>query len=262
MKGSPSTISRVFSYLVVFLAALLIMVSVAGVVFGYQKNGVSGIWGGLFLLLFSTVSLWHFLKKARGSVKSISGADPESATQMEMENRQIKKEVARMMKKGIGKSKIFRELVNRGAKEKMAAHYIASYPDERLGFRYEGKVKLLINIMFAQAVLSFFVGYGMGLERQMQSPWLPGLFVAIIPLLLMWGFHKQSAMAYNAYFLLAILQIPQSLKSIGVTPVATSIGLVVTFGTLALVLYLRSKLFPDFVGFTPKKVKGRYEFTS
>jgi hypothetical protein len=201
MKGTPSTISRVFSYLVVFLTVLLVAVSVIGVVFGYQKNG-------------------------------------------------------------IGKSKIFHELVSRGAKERMAAHYIASYPDERLGFRHEGKVKLLINIMFAQALLAFFAGYGMGLERQMQSPWLPGLFVAIIPLLLMWGFHKQSAMAYNAYFFLAIIQIPQSLKSIGVTPVATSIGLVITFATLALVLYLRSKLFPDFVGITPKKVKGRYVFSS
>ncbi|MEJ2347310.1 MAG: hypothetical protein P8090_18315 [Gammaproteobacteria bacterium] len=46
-----------------------------------------------------------------------------------MKNKQINNEVARMMNEGRGKTEIFGILVDRGARKKMAAHYIASYPD-------------------------------------------------------------------------------------------------------------------------------------
>ena len=179
-----------------------------------------------------------------------------------MKRKQIKLEVKKMIAEGHGKTKIFRNLVSRGAKEHLAAHYVASYVDEHLGFQHEGKVKILITIMFIQALIGFLFGLSIGLEKHAQNPWLMGLFIAFIPLLFVWGFYKQSVTAYNLYFLFTIVQVPKMLRGFSETPVETAIGMAVSLGTLWLVLYIRSKLFPEFVAFSPKKAKGRYVFSS
>jgi hypothetical protein len=258
-----SGLSRIFSYFVVFLSVLVAALSIGGVLFSYQRNGTSGILAFLFLLLFSILSAWHFVKKAKGSVDNSPSIDHPAATQTGIEvmaDKEIKKEVGRMTNDGIGKTRIFQDLVSRGAKEKVAAYYVASYPNEHIVFEQEGKVKLLITVMFIQAFLAFFVGYIMGM--QVQHPWIIGIMFATIPLLFVWGFYKQSVVAYNTYFLIAIAQVPKIVRGFSETPIETSIGLAISLGTLWLVLYIRSKLFPDFTWFTPKKVKGRYVFSS
>ncbi len=179
-----------------------------------------------------------------------------------MKRKQIKFEVNKMMAERCGKTEIFRHLVDRGAKESLVAHYIASYVDERLRVQHEGKVNVLIGLMLLQALFGFLYGYIIGLEKHAQNPWVMGLIVASIPLLFVWGFYKQSATAYNLYFLLTVIQIPKMLRGLSETPVETAIGMVVSLGTLWLVLYIRSKLFPEFAALSPKKTKGKYVFSS
>ncbi len=74
-------LSSLFSYLVVLLAALAVVFSILATIFGFQKGSISGILFGLSLLLFSISSVWHFLKKARGSAQSLSRTDQKSVTQ-------------------------------------------------------------------------------------------------------------------------------------------------------------------------------------
>ncbi|HEX5337932.1 MAG TPA: hypothetical protein VFW53_05815, partial [Gallionella sp.] len=93
------------------------------------------------------------------------------------------------------------------------------------------------------------------------AQWIIGAIVASIPLLFAWGFYKNHAGAYNAYILLAIIQLPKQFSGFADSPVATAIGLAVGAGLLIFVWYVRQKLFPDFAFTAPKKVKGQYVFS-
>ncbi len=177
-----------------------------------------------------------------------------------MKRKQIKLEVKKMMDEGRGKTEIFCNLVSRGAKEQLAAHYIASYVDERLGLQHEGKVKVLITIMFIQTLFGFLFGDGIGLEKYAQNPWLMGLIIVSIPLLFVWGFYKQSVTAIT-YISYSLRSSAENAGGLSETQVETAIGIAVSLRTLWLVLYIRSKLFPEFAAFSPKKAKGRYVFS-
>ncbi|MEJ2347309.1 MAG: hypothetical protein P8090_18310 [Gammaproteobacteria bacterium] len=85
-------------------------------------------------------------------------------------------------------------------------------------------------IMVVRSVLAFLVGYGMGLEHHVQNPWLLGLAVAAVPALIGWGFHRQSAMAYDAYFFLAILSAPRTLENFAKTPLEPTAALALAVG--------------------------------
>ena len=177
-----------------------------------------------------------------------------------MKNRDIKTSVAQWMKAGINKAEIYDKLVAQGAKKKSAAFYIASYADPRLKFRHDGKVNLLVTIMLIQAALAALLGATMAAEIHTNAKWLIAGLFALIPLLFAWGFYKYSAMAYNAYILLSIIQIPGQLSDFMAAPLANTIALSITVAILVFVWSLRSRLFPDFAFIFPRKINGEYVF--
>ncbi|MCP3869574.1 MAG: hypothetical protein GY703_16045 [Gammaproteobacteria bacterium] len=179
-----------------------------------------------------------------------------------MKNREIKASVADLIASGAEKSEVFSKLVAQGGKEKKVAHYIASYPDERLGFTHNGKVKVLVTIMFVQVIIAFLLGYGIAIDSDPTQKWLYGGLAAAIPLLLLWGFYKQSLIAYNAYILLSITQFPRQLSGFFEAPVENTIALGISLVILGFVWFVRSKLFPDLGFISPRKHNGEYVFTS
>ncbi|HJW25240.1 MAG TPA: hypothetical protein VJ576_10110 [Rhodocyclaceae bacterium] len=179
-----------------------------------------------------------------------------------MNKTEIKAKIAELISSGVAKTEVFARLSGQGVKDKQLADLIASYADPRLCAQHYDKVNILLTLMFIQAVIVFLLGFSMGLRIGPNAKWIMGGLLALIPLAFAWGFHRNSAGAYNAYILLSIIQMPRQLDGFISSPIATSVGLAIGIGMLAFVWYVRQKLFPDFAFMGPRKVKGQYVFAS
>lgn len=178
-----------------------------------------------------------------------------------MNKREIKNKVGELLLAGVAKSEVFAQLSGQGMKDNDLAYCIASYVTPWLSEQYAGKVNILITLMFIQALLVFFIGYGIGAKIGPNAQWIIATLIASIPLMFAWGFYKNNVGAYNAYLLLSIVQFPRQFSGFMESPIVSSIGLAIGLSLLAFVWYLHQKLFPDFVLTTVKKVKGEYVFS-
>lgn len=67
---------------------------------------------------------------------------------------------------------------------------------------------------------------------------------------------------YNGYILLQVVSLPKLFKGLEAEPVSTLAAVAINVAVLAYVWYVRSKLFPDFLAFTPRKLSGKYVFVT
>lgn len=178
-----------------------------------------------------------------------------------MNKKEIKIMVQDLLSKGISKSDVFAQFSGQGVKDNQLAYFIASYADPIRCIEHSRKVNILITIMFIQAGIGFLLGFGIGAKMGSNAKWIVGTLIALVPLLFAAGFFKNRVGAYNAYILLAIVQLPQSFEGLKSSPVATSIVLAINISILAYIWYVREKLFPDFAFISPKKIKGKYVFS-
>lgn len=177
-----------------------------------------------------------------------------------MNKAEIKSKVSELLSLGTAKAGVFAQLSGQGVKDSQLAYFIASYPDPVRCEQHNGKVNILITVMFIQAVIAFLLGYGIGVKIGPNAKWIIAAFIALIPLLFAWGFYANRVGAYNAYILLSIVQLPKSFEGFASSPVASSISIGIGIGLIAYVWYVREKIFPGFAFMTPKKVKGEYVF--
>ncbi|HEY4541221.1 MAG TPA: hypothetical protein VIG66_02480 [Noviherbaspirillum sp.] len=177
-----------------------------------------------------------------------------------MKKKEIQAKVRDMLAAGVAKSAVFGLFSGKGMRDSRLAYLIASYVDERRCDEHDGKINVLIGIMFVQALIAFLPGFAIGASIGPNAKWIIGGFVASIPLLFAWGFYKHKVGAYNAYLLLSLVHLPKTVKGWDEDPIVASIALVVNLSILAFVWYVREKLFPDFAFITPKKIKGKYVF--
>lgn len=179
-----------------------------------------------------------------------------------MKKKEIKAKVDALLGSGVGKTAVFRLLTGHGVRDSLLAHYIASHVDTSEVDEHANKIDRLLWIMYAQALFGVWIGWSLGASY---GPVGQGILVALcagIPLLFAWGFYKNTAGAYNAYILLQIVQLPKAFKDFNAEPVTTLVAVAISVAVLAYVWYVRSKLFPDFLAFTPKKRSGTYVFVS
>ena len=120
---------------------------------------------------------------------------------------------------------------------------------------------MLITIMFVQAFIAFLFGFGAGIKIGPNAKWITSVVSASIPLLFAFGFYKHFAGAYNAYIVLAIVQMPKALAGLSSNPTATAIVFAINLAVVGYVWYVREKIFPDFAFIGPKKIKGQYVFS-
>jgi len=179
-----------------------------------------------------------------------------------MNKKEVQAKVRELLIAGTPKEKVFEQLAGQGVKDRQLAYFIASYADQDHCDDHGNKIDFLVTVMFIEAMIAFFVGYGIGSEIGPNAKWILGSLGALMPLLFGYGFYKNRVGAYNAYIFLSILQIPRSFEGFSSSPVATSIAIGVNVAVLAYVWYVRSKLFPDFAFMSPKKIKGEYVFSS
>lgn len=206
----------------------------------------------------SARKIWPVKSRLSACIAAIS----REVNEEEMNKKQIKSKVTELLSSGQKKSEVFAQLSGHGVKDRYLAHYIASYADPLICYEHDGKKKVLIALMCIQAALGFIYVASIGGKSGAGVIWLISSFVALFPLLFAWAFHKHVAGAYNLYIFLSIIHLPKQFAALSSMPVTTSIGLAIGIGTLALVLYLRSKIFPDFAFISPKKIGGRYVFSS
>ena len=179
-----------------------------------------------------------------------------------MNKKEIKAKVAELLSTNTEKSEVFAQLSGQGIKDSRLAYLIASYADPARCIQHERKVNLLVTLIFIQAVIAFLIGYRIGAKSGPEAKWIIGGLCASILVLFAWGFHTHRVSAYNAWILLSIIQLPKSLDGFTASPLASTIGISISLGMLLYVWYLREQLFPDFAFLTPRKVKGRYVFSS
>jgi O-antigen/teichoic acid export membrane protein len=179
-----------------------------------------------------------------------------------MNSKEVRAKVHDLLDKGNAKAEIFAQLAGQGAKDSRLAYFIASYPDLKRRNELGRKVNILMVIMLAQSLIGFLVGYGLGAETGQVTKWFLGILGALVPLLFAWGFFLPRVGAYNAYVMLAIVQIPRSFAGFQSSPIEVLIAVAMNVAVLAYVWYVRDKLFPDFRFLYPRRNNGKYVFSS
>ncbi|WP_431096569.1 hypothetical protein [Polaromonas aquatica] len=179
-----------------------------------------------------------------------------------MEKSEVKRMVRELLAAGQGKTVTFAQLSGQGLKDKQLAMVIASHADPELTEAHRGKVRVLIVIMLIQAILAFFVGYGIGYKMGPNAPWIASALMALVPLAFAWAFYANKAGAYEAYVWLSILGVARTLDGFAATPSSTLAGLLISATLCGFVLYVQSKVFPDLGFLSPKKVNGKFVFSS
>jgi hypothetical protein len=179
-----------------------------------------------------------------------------------MKKKEIRAKATELLSAGVAKRDVFTQLSGQGAKDRQLAYFIASYADPYRCGEHERKVNVLITLMFIQAAIAFLMGLAIGARIWPNAKWIVGVLLALIPLSFAWGFYKDRVGAYNLYILLTVIQVSKSFAGFTSAPIGASVDIAIGIGLLTYVSYVRSKLFPDFLLMTPKKVKGQYVFES
>jgi hypothetical protein len=193
--------------------------------------------------------------------KSVSPRRGQGTPNSPLLKKDARAEVRELLDAGVAKSEVFSRLCGRGVKDSQLAYFIASYADPYLCDEHDRKVNILITIMFAVALISFFQGLYIGASIGPMAKWIFGFLATSIPLLFVWGFYNHRVEAYNAYIFLAFFNIPSQFKDFATNPAVAITVLSISFAMLMFVLYVRSKIFPDFVFLAPRKVGGKYLFS-
>lgn len=181
---------------------------------------------------------------------------------MSMEKSEVKRMARELLAAGQGKTETFAQLSGQGLKDKQLATVIASHVDPALAEAHRGKVRVLIVIMLIQAILAFFVGYGIGYKMGPNAPWIASALMALVPLAFAWAFYANKASAYEAYVLLSILGVARTLGDFSAAPRSTLAGMLISAALCGFVFYVQSKVFPDLGFLSPKKSAGKFVFSS
>lgn len=183
-----------------------------------------------------------------------------------MNKKEIKAKVAELTASGLGKNEIFNQLSGQGIKDGKLAYIIAGHITPELRDEHEQKIKVLVYLMFIQAIFTFYAGFNIGAGMSVYARLIIGSLLAAFPIFFAWGFHKPKAGYYNVYIFITTItlltNIPRYVHDFAGDPIVTSMSLGIGIAILGFVWFVRQQLFPDFVFKNPKKIKGHYVFTN
>lgn len=179
-----------------------------------------------------------------------------------MKKKEIQAEINSRLSSGESKSSVFKRMSGQGASDSVVANFIASYASPELCAKHAKLIDAMVVISWLQLGLAVLVSLGLGLKMGLVGLLLIATFVGGFSYLFVWGFAHDKAWAYNATIILSIINLPKVLTGFATAPISNAIGLAVSVCFISFTWYVRSKIFPDFVFASPKKIKGRYVFTS
>lgn len=119
---------------------------------------------------------------------------------------------------------------------------------------------LVVLMACVQAVFALFDGLAFGQAFSPAAGWILGGSALALGLLFALAFHRNQAGAYNAYLLMALLQLPFQFADAAQSPFSNGGVLVLNLALLIYVWWVRSLLFPDFGFLSPKRSDGNYVF--
>lgn len=179
-----------------------------------------------------------------------------------MNKKEAKAKIKDLLLSGVPRSAVFTQLSGQGVKDSLLARLIASNADPYLCHIHDRKVNTVITLMFVQAAFALLIGFSIGSTIGPNARWVVGGLSALIPLLFAWGFYNHLAGAYNTYIILSMASAARQLEGLVSGSISTFVASAIGIGMLVFVCYVRQKIFPDLAFFTPRKVKGRYVFSS
>lgn len=161
---------------------------------------------------------------------------------------------------GASLEEIFEKHQDNKFSSKKYALMVATLKDKRLIEKHKRANSILIFLMIVLTVLTAVAGYILGIEADLGSPYYWAA-IAIVPLLFLYNFIKVNYQAYAIYLILSITQFPRGFEDLGEDIVADVIGISFSILLIALVWYLKAKLFPTmgFVG-VKKNFEGKFIF--
>ncbi|WP_025109082.1 hypothetical protein [Pseudomonas sp. H1h] len=179
-----------------------------------------------------------------------------------MDKKEIKRQAMQMLEAGRSKTETFQALAGGAVKDKVLAYWIGSRPDPQLLERHAGKIKVLLGLIYVQALIGLLGGYLLGLTISSGFAIFLGLLGGGVPLLFAWGFYRNSAQTYTVYMLLSISQLPRLFKDYAEDPVSVIVGAVITLAMVFFVAWVKNLLFPDLGFMGSKKIKGQFVFSN
>lgn len=179
-----------------------------------------------------------------------------------MNKKEIHAEVNRRLAQGDSKTVTFKALRGQGVRDAVLANMIASYAEPARVEAHATAVKVLVLITGVQLVMAAMVTFVLSLSMGWLAAVAFTTVVGAFCYLFVWGFRHHRAWAYNVSIFLTVINLHRHFKDFGAAPVMNTLLLLFSLGVLGLTLYLRLKLFPDFVFITPQKIRGEYKFSS
>jgi len=179
-----------------------------------------------------------------------------------LDKKEIKRQAMQMLEAGRSKTETFKALSGGAVKDKVLAYWIGSRPDPQLLEQHAGKIKVLLGLIYVQALSGLVGGYFLGLTISDGFAIVLGLLAGGIALLFAWGFHRHSAQTYTVYMLLSISQMPRLFEDYAEDPVSVIIGVVTTLAMVFFVAWVKNLLFPDLGFMGSKKIKGQFVFSN
>lgn len=179
-----------------------------------------------------------------------------------MDKKEIKRQIVAMLDAGRSRTETFKAFSGGAIKDRVLAYLIGSHPDPARIEQHQVKIKTLLVLTVAQAVLGAVAGFFLGSMIGPRATVFFTLFAALVPLWFAYGFYKNRAQFYTVYVILSISQLPRLFKDFAEDPISTLIGAAITLGMVFFVAWLKTLLFPDLAFFGPKKIKGQYVFSN
>ncbi|MGE8148347.1 hypothetical protein ACQKP7_24645 [Pseudomonas frederiksbergensis] len=179
-----------------------------------------------------------------------------------MDKKEIKRQIVAMLDAGRSKTETFKAFSGGAVKDRVLAYWIGSHPDPARNAQHQGKIKTLLGLTIAQAVLGAVAGFFLGSMIGPKATLFFTLFAGLIPLWFAYGFYKNLAQFYTVYVVLSLSQFPRLFKDFAEDPVTTLIGAAISLGMVFFVAYLKTLLFPDLGFIGPKKIKGQFVFSN
>jgi hypothetical protein len=177
-----------------------------------------------------------------------------------MDRKEIKAQVVQLLADGVAKSEVFSRLAGQGIKDRAVAYQIAAYADPQRCRANHGHLIVVRVIAWLQVLLGLLIGFAIGIRISPVAGLICAGVIGGFALLFVWGFSKNSFIAYRAYLLLTITQFPRQLTGFDAHPMPTLISLLIGLALFAYIWFVRSRIFPDFNFVSPRKVNGRYVF--
>ena len=145
---------------------------------------------------------------------------------------------------------IFYKYKNEAIKERKLAYFVSTLKDKVLIEKHKIANNTLLVFMSIVVISNSLLSYNVankimsGTSNHLFLKTVIVIAMAVIPILFLYGFFKQSYKTYLGYLILFIILLPKSVNSMLSGNASFEFGFLIFLSSFFLVMYLKSKLYP------------------